>query len=81
MEKKWYVYIVLCEKDNSLYTGITTDVIKRIEKHNNGKGAKYTRNRGPVVLLKVFEFKNKSLASKEEYRIKQLNKQEKLKLL
>lgn len=81
MDKKWYVYIVLCQKDDSLYTGITTDVIKRIEKHNNGKGAKYTRNRRPVILLKTFEFENKSLALKEEYRIKQLSKKDKIKLL
>jgi len=73
---KWFVYIVQCS-DGTLYTGITTDVEKRIAKHNSGKGAKYTRTRLPVVCLYTQEFENKSLASKEEWRIKQLKKSEK----
>lgn len=76
----YYVYIVECS-DGSLYTGITTDVNKRILTHNAGKGSKYTRTRRPVVLRASFEAKDRSEASKEEYRIKQLTREEKLKLL
>lgn len=78
--KKWFVYIVRCS-DNTLYTGITNDIDKRIETHNKGKGAKYTKNRTPVILENYWDFNNKSLASKEEYRIKQLSRVEKLKLI
>ncbi|TXG80788.1 MAG: GIY-YIG nuclease family protein [Spirochaetes bacterium] len=76
----WYVYIVECS-DGTLYTGITTDVNKRIKTHNEGKGAKYTKTRLPVVLRAYFESENRSSASKEEYRIKQLSKQQKLDLI
>jgi putative endonuclease len=76
----WYVYIVECA-DGSLYTGIATDVNKRIDTHNKGKGAKYTKTRLPVVLRASFEAENRSLASKEEYRIKQLTRQQKLALI
>ena len=77
----WYVYIVECLGDGSYYTGITTDVNKRIETHNNGKGSKYCRSRLPVVLKVSFEAEDRSKASKEEYRIKQLTKEQKLKLI
>ena len=77
----WYVYIVECLGDGTLYTGITTDINKRIETHNKGKGAKYTRGRKPIVLLVSFEIESKSLALKEEYRIKQLTRKEKLNLV
>ena len=76
----WYVYIVECS-DGTLYTGITTDVNKRIKTHNEGKGAKYTKTRLPVVLRAYFESENRSSASKEEYRIKQHSKQQKLDLI
>lgn len=79
--KKWYVYIVECLGDGSYYTGITTDVNKRIETHNKGKGSKYCTSRLPVVLRASFEVENRSQASKEEYRIKQLTKEQKLKLI
>lgn len=75
----WYVYIVECS-DGTLYTGITTDVNKRIETHNKGKGAKYTKTRLPVVLRASFDGFDKSTAAKEEYRIKQLTRKEKLNL-
>ena len=75
----WYVYIVECS-DKTLYTGITTDINRRLSQHNSGKGAKYTRNRRPVTLKALFEFENRSSASKEEYRIKQLPRFEKMKL-
>jgi putative endonuclease len=76
----WYIYILECS-DGTLYTGITTDVNRRLLEHNSGKGAKYTRTRRPVVLKALFEANNRSEASKEEYRIKQLSRAEKLKLL
>jgi putative endonuclease len=76
----WYVYILECS-DGTLYTGITTDLDKRLKTHNNGKGAKYTKTRLPVVLKASFEAEDRSSASKEEYRIKQLTRKEKLKLI
>ncbi len=76
----WYIYIVECS-DGTLYTGITNNVNKRLRKHNNGTGAKYTRGRAPVVLKGFKECSNKSEAAKEEYRVKKLNKLQKLKLI
>lgn len=77
---KWYVYLVECS-DKSIYTGTTNDVNRRVKEHNTSKlGAKYTKTRRPVKLIKFFEFKNRSEACKEEYRIKKLTKKEKLKL-
>ena len=76
----YYVYILECN-DGTLYTGITTDLVRRIETHNRGKGAKYTKTRLPVVLKMSIESENRSTASKEEYRIKQLSRKEKLNLI
>lgn len=75
--KKWYVYILECS-DGTLYTGITTDVNRRLNQHNSGKGAKYTRARLPVKLVALSEAGDRSEASKEEYRIKQLTRKEKI---
>jgi putative endonuclease len=75
--ERWYVYIVKCS-DNTLYTGIAKDIYKRIEQHNKGKGAKYTRGRGPVTLVKSFECLTKGEALRLEYQTKQLSKKEKL---
>jgi len=75
--QKWYVYILECA-DGTLYTGITNNLEKRIKKHNEGKGAKYTRGRGPVALVKSFTLNSKSEALKLERRIKKLSKEEKL---
>lgn len=75
----WYVYIVQCA-DGTLYTGISNNVEKRIAAHNTGKGAKYTKTRCPVILLKQFECKDRSEASKLEYKIKQMSRQQKLML-
>lgn len=75
--KIWYIYILECS-DHTLYTGITIDVERRIEQHNTNKGAKYTKGRGPVKLIKYFERPTKSEALKLEYKIKQLPKLEKL---
>ena len=76
----WYVYMVECS-DGTIYTGTATDVNKRILTHNKGKGAKYTKMRRPVVLKASFEAENRSEACKEEYRIKQLSREEKLILI
>ena len=77
---KWFVYIVECN-DGSLYTGVTNDLNRRIEQHNAGKGAKYTRMKRPVKLVYSKEIENKSEAFKMEYQIKQLSKKEKISLI
>lgn len=78
--KIWYVYILQCS-DNTLYTGITTDLDRRLYEHNKGIGAKYTRGRLPVKITWFSEHSNRSEASKEEYRIKQLTKNNKKQLI
>jgi putative endonuclease len=79
--KKYHLYILLCS-DKTLYTGITTDLKRRVIEHNSTKlGAKYTRARRPVKLVYSKKFKDRSSASKEEARIKKLTKSEKLKLV
>ncbi len=80
MEKKWYVYILRC-RDNSLYTGMTDDLQRRLEAHNAGKGAKYTRGRGPVVMVYYEEFATRAEACSREYRIKRLRRREKLDII
>jgi len=68
-------------KDNSLYTGITTDLARRVKEHNSSKlGAKYTRARRPVKLVYSKEFESRSEALIEEARIKKLARVEKIKL-
>ena len=77
----YYLYILKCA-DQTLYTGITTDLKRRMIEHNNTKlGARYTTSRRPVKLVYSKKFKNRSTASMEEARIKKLNKFEKLKLI
>ena len=76
----WYLYILRC-KDDSLYTGITTDVEKRLEAHRSGKGAKYTRGRGPLELVYKEECGDHSDAHRREAEIKRLPREEKLKLI
>ncbi|EOR28037.1 excinuclease ABC C subunit domain-containing protein [Clostridium sartagoforme AAU1] len=75
-----YVYILKCS-DNTLYTGWTTNLEKRLKVHNTGKGAKYTRVRLPVEIVYFEEFEDKKDAMKREYAIKQLSRNEKLKLI
>jgi len=76
----WFVYIVKCA-DDTLYTGVTNNLEKRIKAHNSKNGgAKYTRARQPVELVYSKEFESKSEAMKEEYRIKQLSRAEKKEL-
>lgn len=80
MENSWKLYILRC-RDGSLYTGITTDVEKRFEAHNCGKGAKYTRGRGPLELVYREECGDHSTALKRELEIKALTREEKIKLI
>ncbi len=77
---KWTLYILKCN-GGSLYTGITTDIEKRLQRHNEGKGAKYTRSKLPVRLVYSKKFRNGSSARKEEARIKRLTRIEKLALV
>ena len=74
-----YTYIVKC-CDNTLYTGWTTDLDRRIEAHNSGKGAKYTRSRRPVELIYAERFDTKQEAMRREWENKQLSREEKLRL-
>jgi len=78
----YYVYIVECA-DETLYTGIATELARRVEEHNSSeKGAKYTRARRPVTLVYSEEYPDRSTASKREYEIKKkMNRVQKLKLI
>ena len=76
----YYVYILKC-RDGTLYTGITTNVQKRLATHNSGKGAKYTRSRLPVTLLYQEPQPDKSAALKRENAIKALTRPQKLALI
>lgn len=80
MANTWKLYILRCG-DGSLYTGITTDVEKRLETHRSGKGAKYTRGRGPLELVYREECGTHSDALKRELEIKALPREEKQKLI
>jgi putative endonuclease len=74
-----YVYIIEC-KDGTLYTGWTVNIEKRLEKHNRGIGAKYTKSRFPVVLRYLEEYASKEEAMKRECQIKKLKRIKKLEL-
>lgn len=76
----WYVYILRCG-DGTLYTGITDDVGRRLAVHRSGKGAKYTRGRGPLKVVYTQEVPDKSAALKREIAIKKLTRQEKERLI
>lgn len=80
MEKKFYTYIIRTV-DNTLYCGYTDDPKERFEKHKAGTAAKYTRAHKPLKMVYLKEFKTKSEAMKEEYRIKHLSKQQKEELI
>ncbi len=75
-----HVYILLCS-DGTLYTGWTNDLEKRLEAHNSGKGARYTRGRRPVVLVYTEDFEEKGAALRREAAIKKLSRKEKLALI
>ncbi len=76
----YYVYILTCG-DGTLYTGITTDIRRRVAAHNSGKGAKYTRSHLPVRLSYAEEQPDQSAALKREFAIKALSRAEKLALI
>jgi putative endonuclease len=76
----WFVYIVECA-DQSLYTGIARDADKRIAKHNDGTGAKYTRSRLPVTLIYREQQASRSEALKREALIKRLTRTQKIELI
>lgn len=79
-DKPWYVYIVECS-DGTFYTGISNDVGKRVDKHNKGKGASYTKVRTPVTLIYARLIGTMGEALKEERRIKKLSRAGKMKLI
>lgn len=77
----WQVYLLRCN-DDSLYAGITTDIQRRLQEHNNSKlGAKYTRARRPVVLVYSESTSDRSRASKREYQLRKLSKTKKEQLV
>ena len=77
----YFIYILKCN-DDTLYTGITTDVERRLSEHNSSpKGAKYTKARRPVTLIYTEELADRSSACKREYAIKQLSRDEKKALI
>jgi putative endonuclease len=75
-----YVYVLRCS-DDSLYTGYTTDVARRVAEHDAGEGAKYTRGRTPVELVHTESYESKSAAMSREYEIKQLSRPQKEQLV
>ena len=75
----WFVYVVRC-RDGTLYTGISRDVDARLVKHNQGKGARYTRGRGPVALVHQERKRSHGAALRREAVIKALPRHEKLRL-
>jgi putative endonuclease len=77
----YFVYIVQCS-DDTLYTGIATDIKRRIQEHNSSdKGAKYTKTRRPVRLIYSEKSENRSSATKREIAIKKLSREKKLELI
>lgn len=79
-KKMNYTYILKCS-DGTLYTGWTNDLEKRLKAHNAGNGSKYTRARRPVELVYYEEYADRLDAMRREYAIKQLSREEKLKLI
>jgi putative endonuclease len=80
MERDWYVYIVRCA-DDTLYAGVATDAEARVEKHNAGLGAKYTRTRRPVELVYVEPASGRGAALTREHEIKRMSAEEKRRLV
>lgn len=76
----WYLYLVRCH-DGSLYTGISTDVQRRVEAHANNRGARRLRGRGPLELVFSQALGDRSLASRVEYRVKRLSRADKERLV
>ena len=80
MEKEWTVYILEC-RDGTLYTGITDDLERRFKAHQEGRGAKYTRGRGPLKLRYRETVADKSTALKRECTLKRMTRKEKLSII
>lgn len=78
--KDWLVYILEC-RDGTFYTGITGDIRNRVTAHNEGRGAKYTKGRGPVRLLYDEKVQGRSEALKREVEIKRMSRSEKMGLM
>lgn len=76
----YWLYILRCG-DGSLYTGTTDDVERRLKAHREGKGAKYTRGRGPLEVVYREELPDKSAALRREWAVKRLSREEKLELI
>ena len=79
-QSSWCVYILKCS-DNTYYTGITNNIVRRIKQHEANKGAKYTRGRGPFSLVYQAKCKNRGEASQKEFVIKKLSLAEKINLI
>jgi putative endonuclease len=78
---EWFLYVLKCS-DDTLYTGVTTDIDRRLHEHNTSKrGAKYTKTRRPTNLVYWLRFQDRSSAQKAEYRFKQLTREEKKKVI
>jgi putative endonuclease len=81
MPRLWFTYIIRCS-DNTLYTGVTTDLTRRLAEHNSPKGgARYTRTRQPVRLVFAEEMASRSQACRREFAIKQLSAAAKRRLI
>jgi len=80
LSKHWYLYIIKC-RDGTFYTGVTTDIDKRLERHNVGKGAKYTRGRRPVKLVYYERDLTERAARRREREIKSWRRQKKAALI
>ena len=81
MIKKWFLYVLLCA-DGSYYTGVTTDLDRRVVEHNcSPKGAKYTKTRRPVELVYSKNYNDRSSVQKAEYKFKRLKRGQKVKII
>ena len=78
--KAWYLYLIRCG-DGSIYTGVTTDVSRRLAEHRSGKGARYLRGRGPLLLVRKIRVGGKSTAFRLEWRVKRISRKDKEKLI
>lgn len=77
---KWTLYILRCA-DDTLYTGITTDLDRRVEEHEQGKGARYTRGRGPFTVVHTEPFRTQNEAARREWEVKRMSRTEKMRLI
>jgi putative endonuclease len=74
--KSWYLYLIRCG-DGTLYTGISNDVARRLAAHHGGKGARYLRGRGPLVLARKIRVGDRSVATRIEARVKKFSRTKK----